>query len=54
MKKITLYENNFINYSEINNKINFYDNVHIDQFSRVKISEMMAKDIINIIDKKCN
>ena len=54
MKKINLYENNFINYSEISNKINFYDNVHIDQFSRVKISEMMAKDIVNIIDKKCN
>ena len=54
MKKINLYENNFINYSEISNKINFYDNVHIDQASRVQISEMIAKDVFNIVKRKCN
>ena len=54
MKKITLNENNFINYSEISNKINFYDNVHIDQASRVQISEMMAKDVFDIVKRKCN
>lgn len=54
MKNSIVTENNFINYSEINDKINFYDNVHIDQDSRVKISKIMGKDILNIVKKKCN
>jgi len=54
MKKLTFNENNFINYSEISNKINFYDNVHVDQVSRVQISEMIAKDVFDIVKRKCN
>ena len=54
MKSSIITENNFINYSEINDKINFYDNVHIDQDSRIKISKIMGKDILDIINKKCN
>lgn len=54
MKKSIINDNDFINYSEINKKINFFDNVHIDQDSRIKISKVMGKDVLSIIKKKCN
>ena len=54
MKSSIVNKNNFINYSEINDIINFYDNVHIDQDSRIKISKIMGEDILEIVNKKCN
>ena len=46
-------QNDFINYSHMADKLNFYDNVHIDQVSRMKISELVAQDVFEIINKNC-
>ena len=43
----------FIDYSDIKN-INFFDNVHVDQPSRVKIANLMKDDLLKIINIKCN
>ena len=44
---------NFIDYSYIYKDINFFDNVHVDQASRVKISELMTIDLQSIIINNC-
>lgn len=54
MKESIKNKSNFIDYSNIHKNINFFDNVHVDQLSRVKIAKLMKDDIIKIIKKKCN
>ena len=54
MKESIKNKSNFIDYSNIHKDINFFDNVHVDQLSRVKIAKLMKDDIIKIIKKKCN
>ena len=44
---------NLLDYSYIYEEINFFDNVHVDQQSREKISTLMVKDLQSIILKKC-
>ena len=52
LKKSIQNKNNFIDYS--NEDINFFDNVHVDQKSRIKIANLMKDDLLKIIKKKCN
>ena len=52
MRKSIQNKNNFIDYS--NEDINFFDNVHVDQKSRIKIANLMKDDLLKIIKKKCN
>jgi len=53
--KLSIRKNpNFIDYSDIHNDIKFYDNVHVDQLSRMKISRLISKDLLSIIKKRCN
>ena len=52
LKKSIQNKNNFIDYSDVD--INFFDNVHVDQKSRIKIANLMKDDLLEIIKKKCN
>ena len=54
MKESIRNNSDFINYSNIIENINFFDNVHVDQSSRVKIALLMKDDILKIIKTKCN
>jgi hypothetical protein len=54
MKKSIKDNSNFINYSNIDKGLNFFDNVHIDQVSRVKIANLMNDDLLNVIKSKCS
>jgi hypothetical protein len=54
MKKSVKTNPDFINYSNIYENINFLDNVHVDQKSRVKIANLMKNDILKIINNRCN
>ena len=54
MRKSIYNNNNFLDYSDIYKDINFFDNVHIDQVSRLKVSKIMGNDLLDIIKKKCN
>jgi hypothetical protein len=53
MKKSISNMSDFINYSNIYENINFFDNVHVDQISRLKIANLMTEDILKIINKRC-
>ena len=53
MKKAISGKSDFINYSNIYENINFFDNVHVDQISRLKIANLMTEDILKIINKRC-
>ena len=44
----------FIDYSNDYENIEFFDNVHVDQNSRVKIANLMKNDLLKIINNKCN
>ena len=44
---------NLLDYSYIYKELNFYDNVHVDQKSREKISSLMVKDLQSIILNQC-
>ena len=54
MKKSIKNNSDFIDYSNINEKIKFFDNVHLDQVSRIKIAKLMKVDLLKIINSKCN
>jgi hypothetical protein len=54
MRKSIQNKINFIDYSVINDDINFFDNVHVDQKSRIKIANLMKDDLLKIIKKRCN
>ena len=54
MKKSIENNSDFIDYSNINEKIKFFDNVHLDQDSRIKIAKLMKVDLLKIINSKCN
>ena len=54
MKKSIKNNSDFIDYSNIYKSINFFDNVHVDQNSRVKIAFLMKDDLLKIINTKCN
>jgi len=54
MKESVKNNPDFINYSNNYENINFFDNVHIDQKSRIKIANLMKDDILKIINNKCN
>ena len=45
---------NLLDYSYIYKDINFFDNVHIDQKSRERVSDLMSKDLYSIISNNCN
>ncbi len=44
----------FINYSDMYTDITFFDNVHVNQASRVKIANKMSNDISLILKNNCN
>ena len=44
---------NLVNYNDLADNINFYDNVHIDQLSKPLIANLMTKDIKKIYKNKC-
>ena len=44
----------FIDYSGIHADINFLDNVHVDQVSRVKIANLIKEDLLKVINTRCN
>ena len=44
---------NILDYSYIYKDIYFFDNVHVDQISREKISSLMIKDLQSIILNQC-
>ena len=54
MKKSIKNNSDFIDYSNINENIKFFDNVHLDQVSRIKIAKLMKVDLLKIINSKCN
>ena len=54
MRKSIQNKINFIDYSVINDDINFFDNVHVDQKSRIIIANLMKDDLLKIIKKRCN
>ena len=54
MKKSIDSNSDFIDYSNIFENINFFDNVHVDQNSRVKIANLIKDDLLKIIKNKCN
>ena len=54
MKESVKNDADFIDYSYIYEKINFFDNVHVDQGSKEKIADLMKKDILKIIKDKCD
>ena len=54
MKESVKNNQDFIDYSNNYENINFFDNVHVDQDSRVKIANLMKDDLIKIINNKCN
>tara|TARA_B110000305_G_scaffold64167_1_gene71422 strand:+ start:41 stop:1210 length:1170 start_codon:yes stop_codon:yes gene_type:complete len=54
MKKSVKDDVDFIDYSNTFENIIFFDNVHVDQSSRIKIANMINDDLIKIIKEKCN
>tara|TARA_B100000795_G_scaffold172864_1_gene130346 strand:+ start:247 stop:1416 length:1170 start_codon:yes stop_codon:yes gene_type:complete len=53
MKESIKSNSDFIDYSNIYENINFFDNVHLNQVSRLKIANLMTEDISKIINKRC-
>jgi len=54
MKKSVKNDPLFLDYSNSFENINFFDNVHINQNSRIKIANLMNNDLLKIIKEKCN
>ena len=54
MKESVKNNPDFIDYSNNYENINFFDNVHVDQNSRIKIAALIKDDILKIINNKCN
>ena len=54
MRESIKNNSDFIDYSNIYKDINFFDNVHVDQASRVKIAKLMKDDLLKVINTKCN
>jgi hypothetical protein len=54
MRESIKNNSDFIDYSNIYKDINFFDNVHVDQASRVKIARLMKDDLLKVINTKCN
>ena len=54
MKESVKNKPGFIDYSNNYENINFFDNVHVDQKSRIIIAALMNDDILKIINTKCN
>ena len=54
MKKSVKNDPDILDYSNNYENINFFDNVHINQNSRVKIASQMKDDLLKIIKEKCN